>query len=155
MSHQKIPVFFLVVIRPFEQHTPQNTFLQIIRLTNLVLFRHLIFQFLFLHLVFNLGLYTPVPVKNLFGFVSFQYVQYISTIVGKTFEGFAVLLVEVLEAFVDLSDSGFGRVSVFDILVLLFAEGFDLLKSFHVAVVLLQFVVLDLFGGNFVKLSLW
>lgn len=52
LSHQKIPVFFLVVIRPFEQHTPQNTFLQIIRLTNIVLFRHLIFQFLFLHLVF-------------------------------------------------------------------------------------------------------
>jgi hypothetical protein len=91
----------------------------------------------------------------LFGLVSFQYVQYIATIVGKTFEGFAVLLVKVLEAFVDLSASGFGRVSVFDVFVLLFAEGFDLLESFHVAVVLLQFVVLDLFGGHFVQLSLW
>lgn len=119
------------------------------------MFGHLIFEFLFFHLVFELGLHTPVPVENLFGVVSFQYVQYISTVVGKAFEGFAVLLVEVLEAFVDLSASGFRRVSVFYIFVLLFAEGFDLLEPFHVAVVLLQFVVLDLFGGHFVQLSLW
>ncbi len=52
----------------------------------------------------------------------------------------------------DLSASGFGRVSVFDVFVLLSAEGFDLLESFHVAVVLLQFVVLDLFGSHFVEL---
>ncbi len=53
----------------------------------------------------------------------------------------------------DLSDFGFGGVSVFDVLVLLFAQGLHLLESLHVALVLLQFVVLYLFGGHFVQLS--